>query len=276
MTQKAFDRPARHRLRGPLAALAIGLVAATGATTAGASTMGTADMATPGISSFSTFGTKWGSPAFGTAGGVVTYSYVPFGTSCGALCGGSGIVGDLATFMPVGFEAAIDAAFGVWEAVADISFVEVADDGAEMGTATTGGDIRLSVVGVDGPSGTLAFAFFPPPNSGTSYDGDIFFDFQEPWSLGVAPGFFDLFLVAAHEIGHAIGLEHEDTELALMNPIYNPFLTGLTPDDIAGAQYIYGPASVIPLPAGLPLYAGALMLGAGFVLRRRKAPADVG
>ncbi|XP_032833281.1 72 kDa type IV collagenase [Petromyzon marinus] len=66
------------------------------------------------------------------------------------------------------------------------------------------------------------------------------FDDDKKWGFCPDAG-YSLYLVAAHEFGHALGLEHSQEEEALMFPTYkftrdNP----LTPDDIAGIQYLYG------------------------------------
>uniref|UniRef100_A0A8V5GXC8 Collagenase 3 n=1 Tax=Melopsittacus undulatus TaxID=13146 RepID=A0A8V5GXC8_MELUD len=54
----------------------------------------------------------------------------------------------------------------------------------------------------DGPSGLLAHAFPPGPD----YGGDAHFDDDEAWSDDSRG--YNLFLVAAHEFGHSLGLEH--------------------------------------------------------------------
>lgn len=54
------------------------------------------------------------------------------------------------------------------------------------------------------------------------------------------PG-YSLFLVAAHEFGHALGLDHSTVPEALMYPMYS--FTEEHPlheDDVRGIQYLYG------------------------------------
>uniref|UniRef100_A0A8C5PJG1 72 kDa type IV collagenase n=1 Tax=Leptobrachium leishanense TaxID=445787 RepID=A0A8C5PJG1_9ANUR len=68
----------------------------------------------------------------------------------------------------------------------------------------------------------------------TSYDDD------RKWGFCPDQG-YSLFLVAAHEFGHALGLEHSDDPGALMAPIYT-FTKNfrLSQDDVNGIQELYG------------------------------------
>lgn len=53
----------------------------------------------------------------------------------------------------------------------------------------------------------------------------------------------NLFLVAAHEFGHSLGLAHSDVRGALMFPVYsyqNPETFRLPADDRRGIQKLYG------------------------------------
>ncbi len=108
-----------------------------------------------------------------------------------------------------------------------------------------------------------------PPANGVSAAGDIHLDSDELWKIGFGGAGFDIFTVLTHEIGHAIGLGHELTETALMNPFYSEAFSGLKPDDIAGARFIYN----IPLPAALPLFGSALAVISVLGWRRRKSAA---
>ncbi|NXW53976.1 MMP7 protein, partial [Eurystomus gularis] len=89
----------------------------------------------------------------------------------------------------------------------------------------------------DGRGNTLAHAFAP----GEGLGGDAHFDADERWSETNQE--VNLFLVAAHEFGHSLGLAHSNVPEALMYPIYkyvNPANFRLSQDDKRGIQKLYG------------------------------------
>jgi predicted Zn-dependent protease len=84
----------------------------------------------------------------------------------------------------------------------------------------------------------LAHAFFPGESD---ISGDTHFDDEEVWTERSKEG-TNLEIVAAHELGHAIGLGHSNVDGALMLPFYGGYDPNykLNYDDIRGAQSLYG------------------------------------
>ena len=82
--------------------------------------------------------------------------------------------------------------------------------------------------------GTLAHAYFPE-------NGNAHFDEDEIFSVHSTEG-VNLFIVAAHEFGHSIGLAHSSEFGALMYPWYQGYVPEfvLPEDDILGVQQLYG------------------------------------
>ncbi|CAF3428567.1 unnamed protein product [Rotaria sp. Silwood1] len=87
----------------------------------------------------------------------------------------------------------------------------------------------------DGAGGTLAHAFFPE-------DGRIHFDKDEPWTESFNNEHINLYLVAVHEIGHALGLDHVYNEQSIMYPSYQSMSKSniLPRPDRDAIQSLYG------------------------------------
>src|SRR5258708_21607731 len=71
-------------------------------------------------------------------------------------------------------------------------------------------------------------------------------DSGEGWYIsnghGVSYDGLSFFVVALHEIGHAIGLDHYNAAPAVMNAYINPPVTDLRTSDIDGVRALYGTA----------------------------------
>ncbi|XP_072192957.1 matrix metalloproteinase-27-like [Excalfactoria chinensis] len=140
-------------------------------------------------------------------------------------------------------DKAIQKAFKVWSTVTPLIFTRIQEGIADIMVAFVTKAHGHCPRYFDGPLGVLAHAF--PPGSG--FGGDVHFDEDEDWTMG-SDG-FNLFLVAAHEVGHALGLSHSNDQRALMFPNYayiSPSEFPLSPDDISGIQSIYGSATKTP------------------------------
>ncbi|XP_039600452.1 macrophage metalloelastase-like [Polypterus senegalus] len=127
-------------------------------------------------------------------------------------------------------------AFLVWSYVTPLRFTQVFSGAADILIMFQTG-YHGDYFPFDGPYGTLAHAFYP----GTMNQGHVHFDEDENWSIGEQG--INLFIVAAHEIGHSLGLRHSSDPNALMYPTYsykdpNGFL--LSQDDIRRIQALYG------------------------------------
>lgn len=108
----------------------------------------------------------------------------------------------------------------------------------------------------DGPGGVLAHTFYPSPPNPEPLAGDLHFDDAENWHIGAD---VDLFSVALHETGHALGLGHSDQPSAVMYPYYRQ-VSGLSAEDVGAILDLYaavGTQPSNPTPAPLALTVNA-------------------
>lgn len=134
------------------------------------------------------------------------------------------------TTFPVAAEQFIRQALQQWATAANINFIEVPDTSEQFGALSrTYPDIRFAYGALDGGDGS-GFASFPF----ASNRGSVWIDS----SHGFDPNAFALTVL--HEMGHVLGLNHDTTNPAIMNPSPTLGISSLQPDDIAGIQSIYG------------------------------------
>ncbi len=252
---------------------------------------------------------KWGNPDVGT-GAVVTWSLIPDGTGVvqrdfppteGFLyweywqgtSNLSSIYSQLDADPAMGealFQTALQNAFNVWASVADLTFIQVGDDGTALGHTLTDaaeGNIRIGAFSLAAPFDAVAAHAFEPPNGTSSLNsyleatgmtttfGDVtlntnaFFSVFPGYAEGDPTSGFpnDLEGLLIHEIGHALGLAHSFGENDIMNPDnYHHIQRTLSANDIAGIQYLYG----VPEPS-VAMLVGLSGLACG--LRRNRKPA---
>ncbi|VFV47697.1 stromelysin-1 precursor [Lynx pardinus] len=135
-------------------------------------------------------------------------------------------------------DSAFEKALKAWEEVTPLTFSKIYEGEADIMiffAVREHGDF----IPFDGPGNILGHAYAPGPG----INGDAHFDDDEQWTKDTSGT--NLFLVAAHEFGHSLGLYHSADPTALMYPVYNP-RTDLTrfrlaQDDVNGVQSLYGP-----------------------------------
>jgi hypothetical protein len=206
---------------------------------------------------YSATGNAWPNPQ------LVTLSFVPDGTVVASDSYGHPITSNLfATFnahpgwTTATWQDQIIKAAQAWAQQTNLNFQVVADSGADSGAGSYQqgdpqfGDIRVGGYAMTGSN--LAYAYLPPPVNNFSVAGDFNFNTSYGFNVGST---YDLFTVAAHETGHALGMDHSTVSAAVMYPGYTTVKSSLNSDDVAGIRSIYS--------AGLPRSGDAYSGGSG-------------
>ncbi|MEX1228706.1 MAG: matrixin family metalloprotease [Planctomycetaceae bacterium] len=174
----------------------------------------------------------------------------------------------------------IEWALDQWDAVSAFTNLGVDPDGDGGGDAGAAGDagakgnIRVAAWEII-EEGVLAHAFRPNTaalsGAGFNIGGDVHFDIDQTWVDEIGDDDtdddFDIFTVALHEVGHALGLSHSHNVNSVMYADYSGARRTLTADDIAGIRAIYG----VPEPGTIVGMFSLATFGVGiFIARRRR------
>ncbi|XP_057892707.1 matrix metalloproteinase-17 isoform X1 [Melospiza georgiana] len=133
-------------------------------------------------------------------------------------------------------------ALKVWSDITPLNFHEVAGNNADIQIDFSKADHNDGYP-FDGPGGTVAHAFFPGDHHTA---GDTHFDDDEYWTFRSSDTHgMDLFAVAVHEFGHAIGLTHISAIESIMRPYYqgpvgDPLKYDLPYEDKVRIWQLYG------------------------------------
>jgi hypothetical protein len=186
------------------------------------------------LAPYNTSGNLWPHPE------LITISFMPDGTNLGGVSSNLFSVFNQKFGSAAPWQNQILKAAQAWAQHTNINFAVVSDNGAADGSGNYQqgdpgfGDIRIG--GSNFGNNTLAMAYLPPPVNNYSIAGDIQFNTGETYNIGST---YDLFTVAVHEFGHALGLIHSSVTTADMYPNYSGTKSALAGDDISGIRNIY-------------------------------------
>ncbi|MEO3414730.1 matrixin family metalloprotease [Roseovarius sp. CAU 1744] len=183
------------------------------------------------------YGTKWGDPAIGTTGGVVTWSIADGGENINDFFSRYYYEmnsRDPGRFLRFNYEKVIENAFAEWAKYGNIQFQQVPDGGGAAGSQDDG-DIRIFFGPL--PGRTLGLGAFPHPTN--PIGGDILLDVRTSYNTNR-----EMFrALVLHEIGHALGLDHVSRN-SIMTPVLG--LTRLQRDDRDAMRQLYGDPDIAP------------------------------
>lgn len=153
----------------------------------------------------------------------------------------------------ISFQKAAQEAFSRWEAVTNIKakFIEA--------NSSKPANIIMQYRRLDGVSNVLADSELPCNIRSMSESLNQRYDIEN-WVIDDTPESpnIDLVRVIAHELGHALGMDHlNGNGTSLMDPVYSPNISHPQSKDIEEMQKRYGPPSpqtpIPPIPPKPPI-----------------------
>ncbi|MCA0199370.1 MAG: pre-peptidase C-terminal domain-containing protein [Proteobacteria bacterium] len=207
---------------------------------------------------------KWGSAAVGTSGGTITWAVVSAGQTYPSSEYTSAATAIGSVFMPT-----IRAAFSRWDEVGNFTFVESSNP------MTADIVVMFDELSGEGSSTIgLAHTYY---SAGVVRDSYISFDIGRRYRLTdgtvqivgspTSSSTSDFYTLVLHEVGHALGLDHEDDFPTVMGSFQNSSITDLTSDEINGIRYLYGTPGGAGTDdwGGTTATTGAIIVGASVI-----------
>jgi hypothetical protein len=155
--------------------------------------------------------------------------------------------------------SAIEKALRAWSSVVQVDFTRTSKAGLNN-------SLDFTFKTIDGAGGILGQGYFPKDVNPAKVAGDVQFDSAEKWEIGNAKGAaaIDFTIVAVHEIGHALCLQHSSVRSAIMYPSVSATqqFVALATNDISAIRKLYASrgtarSSLIEEPAQKPQSAAA-------------------
>jgi hypothetical protein len=207
---------------------------------------------------------KWGASRLGTPARV-RYAFIsgpmqfPGAINCDSMVP-IGPLLDASRIERERFHQEVAAAFGLWEAVAGVRFLEIADTrSADILIGAQASPRGFAFTNVDHDRSSLTPVSAASIQIRRIQKSLICLNPAKLWKTGFDGNLdiYDIRYTIAHEVGHAIGLDHPSPSGELMSFRYTEDFRALQPGDVAGAVSLYGEPGTASAEASSKSSAGA-------------------